>query len=198
MQNERFIRLERLVGPDNLELLQKSRVTVIGLGAVGSYAVEAMARSGVGHLCLIDHDTVSLSNINRQLYALESTIGKPKAELARQRVLDINPYCNVNAKQFFVNEDTLDDALEGPPDLVIDAIDSFLPKVKLLKVVVEREIPVISSMGAALKTDPSKIQMGPLYESNYCSLARKVRKLLRKWGPLSISHVYIPQSQLTP
>ena len=182
MGNERFARLERLVGPEGLEKLENSKVTIIGLGAVGSYAVEAIARSGVGHLRLIDHDDVSVSNINRQLYALDSTVGKPKAELARQRVFDINPHCKIEALKLFVNEDTLDQALSGSPDILIDAIDSFLPKVKLLKAVVERRIPVISSMGAALRTDPSLIRVGPLYESSYCPLARKVRKLLRKWG----------------
>ena len=180
LHDGRFTRIERMVGREGLERLSRARVCVVGLGAVGSYATEALARAGVGRLRLIDFDEVRLSNINRQLYALQSTIGRKKCELARERVLEINPACDVEALDLFVHRDTVDAAIAGELTLVIDAIDSFTPKVVLLETVRKRGIPLIASMGAALRTDPTLVRVGPLHEVHNCPLAAKIRKALRK------------------
>lgn len=180
LHDGRFARIERLLGRDRLARLTRASVCVVGLGAVGSYATEALARAGVGHLRIVDFDEVRLSNINRQLYATESTLGKKKCELARARILDINPRCQVETLDLFVHDDTIDQVLGGELDLVIDAIDSFTPKVILLDAVQRRGIPVISSMGAALRTDPTLVRVGPLQMVHTCPLAAKIRKALRK------------------
>lgn len=159
--------------------LREAHVAVLGLGAVGSYAVEALARAGVGRLRLVDFDVIRPSNLNRQLYALESTLGRPKVEVASERVRDINPGCAVEALQLFVGPETLEQVLAGPPDLVLDAIDSFTPKLNLLAEVAGRGLPVISSMGAALRTDPCRVRVGMLAEVSGCPLARKLRRGLR-------------------
>lgn len=171
-----------MVGPEGLERLRRSHVAVVGLGAVGSYAVEALARAAVGRLRLVDFDEIRLSNVNRQLHALTSTVGLPKAEAARRRVLDIHPECRVEALPLFVDPETLDRVLDGPPDLVVDAIDALKPKVELLAETARRGIRVVSSMGAALRTDPSRVRIGTLERSERCPLARHVRQRLRRLG----------------
>jgi tRNA A37 threonylcarbamoyladenosine dehydratase len=177
--NGKFARIELMLGSDACERLRNSSVTVVGLGAVGSYTVEGLARAGVGKLRLVDFDRISISNFNRQLYALESTVGRNKCEVARERVLDINPLCEVEAIHGFIDDKTVLDLL-GSPDLVIDAIDSLGPKVELMATVRSREIPLISSLGAALRTDPTKIRVGPLSEVKTCPLGNAVKKWLRK------------------
>lgn len=179
---EQFLRTELLIGKENLQKLQKAKVAVMGLGAVGSFAVEALARSGVGNFLLIDSDKIQITNINRQLYALHSTLNKAKTDAAKERVLDINPKCKVETKQVFVNSDNLNEIFAAKVDLVIDAIDSFSPKVRLLEYCVKNNIPVISSMGAALKTDPSAIKTADLFETHHCRLAERLRGELRKCG----------------
>ncbi|MFP4105554.1 MAG: ThiF family adenylyltransferase [Phycisphaerae bacterium] len=180
MHDERFTRTRHILGPDGLERLTRAHVAVIGLGAVGSYAVEALTRSGIGRLTLVDFDEVSLSNINRQLYALESTVGKPKADLARNRVRDINPSCRVDSHRCFVDAETAEHLLDDRPDLVIDAIDSLNPKVDLLAAVRTRQIPLVSSMGAALRRRPGLVRVSALEDTHSCPLARQVRKRLRR------------------
>jgi tRNA threonylcarbamoyladenosine dehydratase len=182
MTEARFSRIERMVGHDGLQRLHDSFVVVVGLGAVGSYCVEGLARAGVGHLRLVDFDEVRPSNINRQLYALESTIGRAKTEAAAARVSDINPKCRVEAMRCFFDDTTADTVLAGLPNLVIDAIDSVAPKTHLLAELVARGIPVIASMGAALRTDSSLVRTGPLSGVKNCPLARLIRKRLRKRG----------------
>jgi tRNA A37 threonylcarbamoyladenosine dehydratase len=154
----------------------------VGLGAVGGYALEALARAGVGHLRLIDFDLVTESNLNRQLLALHSTIGRSKVELAAERVRDIHPACDVRAISCFVNAETLDTVFDEPIDLLIDAIDSLNPKVELLAAAVARQTPVLSSMGAALRTDPHAVHVASLSHTRSCPLARLVRKRLRRRG----------------
>ncbi len=189
--SEQFVRIGKLIGEEGLRRLAAARVAVVGLGAVGSYAVEALARAGVGALRLVDHDVVHESNLNRQLIALHSTIGSPKVEVARRRVLDIHPACAVEALQLFVHADTVDQVLVGPPDLLIDAIDSMAPKVELLAAAVGRGVRVISAMGAALRTDPTAIRVGPLAGCHRCPLASKVRRALRRRGvPVDFPCVY--------
>jgi tRNA A37 threonylcarbamoyladenosine dehydratase len=155
---------------------------VAGLGAVGSYAVEGLSRAGIGRLRLVDFDIVRSSNINRQLYALESTLGQSKVDLACRRVRDINPHCQVEGLNCFVDKDSLENILSEQPDIIIDAIDSLNPKTELLAGVLAKKMRVLSSMGAALKRDPTQIRIGPLDKVTGCSLARMVRKRLRHRG----------------
>jgi tRNA A37 threonylcarbamoyladenosine dehydratase len=191
MEETRFSRLERLVGASGLRRLAGAHVAVVGLGAVGSYAVEGLARAGVGRLRLVDFDEVRPTNINRQLYALDSTVGLPKVEVARRRVADINPRCAVEPLQIFVHVENLDQVLAGPPDLLIDAIDALTPKVETIAAALDRKVPLISCMGAAVRTDPSRIKVGSLFSSRGCPLARRIRQRLRKRGlPLDFTCVY--------
>lgn len=179
---EAFLRTEIMLGKERTERIRKSSVVVIGLGAVGSYCVEGLARAGVGHLILIDFDKVKPSNINRNLYALRSTVGRSKVSIARQRVLDINPGCTVEAHELFVASEVVQEIFERKPDLVVDAIDSLGPKTQLLAAVHSRRIPVIASMGAALRTDPFSITLGDISQTSGCPLARRLRRDLRKFG----------------
>ena len=177
-----FARTEQLLGADAMARLAGARVAIFGLGGVGSYACEALARAGVGHLRLIDYGAVDASNINRQLLALHSTLGRNKVELAAERVLDINPECQVDARPGFVNPETVDGFLEGPLDLVVDAIDSLNSKVTLLEATVRLGLPVISSMGAGGRLDAGQVVFGDLAETRICPLARVVRLRLRRRG----------------
>ncbi len=171
-----------MLGQEKVARLQSSSVVIVGVGAVGGYVAEALARSGVGGIKLVDFDVISESNINRQLLALSSTVGQAKVEVAASRVLDINPDCKIDAVKEFAHTDTFDNLFNPRPDIVIDAIDSFNPKVELLSYLQSQKIPVISSMGAALKTDPSYIKTAKLTKSNGCRLARVIRKHLRRRG----------------
>lgn len=182
MTDDLFERTALRIGVDALARLRRSFVCVAGLGAVGSYAVEALARAGVGRLRVVDSDVVRRSNRNRQLYALESTDGRPKCEVARERVLDIHPACRVEALPLFVEAKTLEAVLAGPPDVVIDAIDSCGPKVELIAGAVARSVPVLSGMGAATRTDPTQVRAGDLFKARNCPLARTLRKRLRRRG----------------
>ncbi len=179
---DRFLRIQRFLGEEGLQRLQASRVTIVGLGAVGGYVVEGLARSGIGTFRLVDFDTVQPTNLNRQILALETTIGRPKTEIARERVLDINPGCTVESMQLFAREDSLDEILNPRPDLLIDAIDSLNPKTQLLTRAFHQNIPTISSMGAALRSDPTQIRHGDIFETKNCPLARRLRRRLRRSG----------------
>lgn len=169
-----------MLGDDACERLRSSFVVVVGLGAVGGYAVEALARAGVGRLRLVDFDKIGASNINRQLLALESTIGRPKCEVARERVLGINPSCQVTAIEGFVDADTVGGFIADSPDLVIDAIDSLNPKVELISAVRKAGLPLITCLGAALRFDPTLIRIAPILDAHHCPLGRAVRKRLRR------------------
>ena len=177
-----FSRSELLLGEAALERLRAARVTVFGLGGVGSFAVEALARAGVGHLRLVDHDVVGPSNLNRQLFALRSTLGQLKVAVAAARVLDINPGCQVEPCQTFIHTDTLAGLLTPRPDVMIDAIDSMTCKVALMRTAVESAIPIITAMGAGGRMDSSQLRVGDLSETRLCPLAARVRKELRKIG----------------
>lgn len=180
MENRRFLRTQALLGEQGMENLRRSRVMVVGLGAVGGYALEALARSGIGALVLVDFDIVEETNVNRQILALTSTIGRKKTEVARARVLDINPDCHVETKDVFVNADTLESLFLEPVDYVVDAIDALNPKCCLIEFLYRRGIPFVSSMGAALKSDPGCIRLTTLNKTKNCSLARFIRKRLKR------------------
>jgi len=179
---ERFLRSKLLLGEDKIDLLSKSKVAIVGLGAVGSYVAEGLARAGIGNFIIIDFDNVEKSNINRQLYALESTLGIAKVNLAKKRILDINPKVKIVAHNLFLKEELLYEILPVDIDYVVDAIDSLNPKVDLLEFLFQNNISHISSMGAARRKDPFAIKIGNLFESKYCPLARFVRKRLRRRG----------------
>nr|MBF0223114.1 tRNA threonylcarbamoyladenosine dehydratase [Desulfobulbaceae bacterium] len=179
---DRFLRIERLLGPERFDRLTKSMVTIAGLGAVGGHVMEGLARAGVGKLRLIDFDRIHHHNINRQILALENTVGMSKVQAALQRVLQINPHCQVEALELFIDSESMEQVLHPRPHLLIDAIDSLNPKVSLLTACVSEKIEVISSMGAALRTEPNLVRYGDLMETSKCPLARRVRKALRKRG----------------
>ena len=172
MSDERFARTQMLLGEEGIKKLNKSKVMIIGLGAVGGYVLEALARSGVENFVLVDFDKFEKSNINRQILAVNETIGEKKTEVAKKRVLSINPTAKVELIDIFVNNDTIDEILRHNPDFVVDAIDALNPKCCLIQTLVERQMPFISSMGAALKTDTSKIKIGNLNNSKNCSLLK--------------------------
>ncbi|MDD2523434.1 MAG: tRNA threonylcarbamoyladenosine dehydratase [Endomicrobiaceae bacterium] len=179
---EQFLRTELLLGKEKTEKIFKSKIAIIGLGAVGSFCTEALARIGVGNLKLVDFDKIQVTNINRQLYALHSTIGQKKVDLAKTRVLDINPKCNIETLEVFVNTDTFEQIFKNDVEFVIDAIDSYNPKLRLIEYCYKNNIKIISSMGAALKTDPFSIKYADLFDTHHCKLAERLRGDLRKLG----------------
>ncbi|MCL2389261.1 MAG: tRNA threonylcarbamoyladenosine dehydratase [Elusimicrobia bacterium] len=192
---EQFLRTQLLIGKESLNKLQKSRVLVAGLGAVGGWALEALVRSGVGSFTLADFDTVEITNLNRQILATHSTLNIKKTQLAKARVLDINPNCHITAYDIYIDENTIGSLFGVKPDFVVDAIDSFAPKVKLMSYCYSNGIPIISSMGAALKTDPFSIKIDDISKTRNCRLASDLRRSLKKQGILSgIPCVFSTQS----
>lgn len=191
------MRTRALLGKQKMNNLQNASAMVVGLGAVGGYIVEALARAGVGRLILVDFDTFDETNINRQVLALTSTVGRKKTEVARERVLDINPDCRVETKDMFVNAGTLPELFAGQVDFVADAIDSLNAKCCLMEYLYYRGIPFISSMGAALKTDVSKIVFCRLSQTRNCSLAKLVRQRLKRRG-VDISRINCVSSTELP
>ena len=183
MTNSFQTRTELLLGEENLERLRKAHVLVVGLGGVGGYAAEMLCRAGVGRMTIVDGDNVSVSNINRQIIALRSTVGESKAALFKQRFHDINPDCEVTALNVFLRDEEMIRLLENEKyDYVIDAIDTLSPKVFLLYHAHRMGLPVVSAMGSAGKLDPSKIEVTDVAQSHTCPLAAMVRKKLHKLG----------------
>jgi tRNA threonylcarbamoyladenosine dehydratase len=181
-EQHRFSRTELLIGPEGLEILRKSNVAVFGLGGVGGYAAEALCRAGVGRIILVDYDDVCVTNINRQIHALDGSIGKAKALLMAERLRLINPAAEIVPCKDFYSAENSDFLLSEKYDYVLDAIDHFTSKLHLIKSCREKGIPIVSSMGAAAKMDPSKIRVADISETHKCRMARIVRKLLKKQG----------------
>ena len=176
MTPDRKHRTRILLGNDTIQKLEQKTIMVIGCGAVGSFAIEALARVGIGTIIIMDHDTVAETNINRQLFALDSTIGKKKVAVAAKRIHDINPDIKVIAYDEFFDDTTI---ISETPDFVIDAIDTVNSKIAIYKWCQADKIPFISSMGAARKTDPSKIKVSKLSKTIECPMAARIRKLVR-------------------
>ncbi|MFD0618018.1 ThiF family adenylyltransferase [Paenibacillus sp. GCM10027629] len=177
-----FSRTELAIGPDGLDKMKRSTVAVLGIGGVGSIAAEALARTGVGRIILIDKDVVDITNINRQIHALTTTVGQKKADLMRDRIKLINPDCDVIALNMFYTEETYEQLFQYPLDYVLDASDTIIYKIHLIKQCLTRGIPVISSMGAANKMDPTKFQVADISKTSMDPIARVIRQKLRKEG----------------
>ncbi len=176
-------RSELLIKQEGLEKLKNASVLVVGLGGVGSFAAEFLARASVGNMTIIDGDIVDITNINRQLPALHSTIGKDKVEIVAERILDINPEINLVKMNEFLSPERMEEILENTRfDYVLDCIDSVSPKLALIKACRRRKIKIVSSMGAGGKTDPSKVLVRDLSKTNNCYLAKQIRKRLKKEG----------------
>ena len=195
---EAFVRTAMVLGEDALRRLAAARVAVFGLGGVGSYAVEALARAGVGALELVDHDRVSPSNLNRQLYALHSTIGRYKADVASERVLDINPDCRATPRKTFFLPDTAAQFDFTQYDYVVDAIDTVTGKLLLIQCARDAGVPIISAMGTGNKTDPTAFRVSDLFETSGCPLARIMRKECRRRGIDRLQVVWSPEEPLPP
>ena len=196
--DERFIRTSLVIGEDNIDRLSQSRVAVFGVGGVGGFVCEALARSGVGRLTLIDGDTVAKSNINRQIIALESTIGNHKAEVMKDRILDINPNAEVKALNIFLNSDTVITIDFTQFDYIVDAVDDIKAKVLLAKIADENKIPIIAAMGAGNKTDPTKFEVSDIFKTSVCPLARIMRHELKKAGIKKLKVVYSKETPKNP
>jgi tRNA A37 threonylcarbamoyladenosine dehydratase len=188
----RWDRLVRLIGEDATKKLLSSRVTVFGLGGVGSYAVESLARSAIGQMTIVDFDDVCVTNVNRQMQAFPSTVGQSKAELLANRVRAINPDADVEAVQAFYDPETSEALLSPEPDFVIDAIDNVTAKLHLLSTCLKKGIPVVSVAGASAKMDPTMIQVADLSKTRIDPLARVVRKELSRRGIDTTKHVGLP------
>ena len=193
-----FSRTQFLLGSDAMEQLKNARVAVFGLGGVGGYVAEALARSGVGGLDLIDHDTISLTNINRQILATYSTVGMLKVDAAKNRVLDINPECNVTTYPIFYLPETAEQFDFTQYDYIVDCIDTVTGKLQLVERAVAAGTPIICSMGTGNKLDPSAFQVADIAKTSMCPLARIMRKELKKRGIDHIKVVYSQEEALTP
>ena len=193
-----FSRTQLLLGPDALERLRRSRVAVFGIGGVGGYAVEALVRSGVGALDLIDDDRVCLTNLNRQLHATRKTVGRYKVDVAEERALEINPDCRVSTYRTFFLPDTRDQFDFTVFDYVIDAIDTVTGKLALIEASKAAGTPIICSMGAGNKTDPTAFRVADIYETSVCPLARVIRSECRKRGISHLKVVYSTEPPIRP
>ena len=172
-----------LIGEENYKKLEKAHVLVVGLGGVGAYAAEMICRAGVGEMTIVDADVISPSNRNRQLPALESTHGLLKSDVMQSRLLDINPKIKLNVIDKYIKDEETDILLDSAKfDFVVDCIDTLAPKVNLIKKTLDRKIPLVSSMGAGAKTDPTKIEIKDISKSHHCPLAHMLRKRLGKLG----------------
>ncbi|MHB1654544.1 MAG: tRNA threonylcarbamoyladenosine dehydratase [Desulfitobacteriaceae bacterium] len=195
----KFSRTEILIGTTGLEKLHNSAVMILGIGGVGSFTVEALARAGIGHLILIDYDDICLTNINRQLHALHSTVGEAKVEVMKRRILEINPKANVEAIKEFYSEAAADRLFSRKLDYVVDAIDTVSGKVSLAKECLRRGIPFISSMGAGNRLTAENYRVTDISKTSGDPLAKAMRKLLRKEGiNEGVKVVYSPDLPLTP
>ena len=197
MQNA-FSRMELLLGKESVDKLASAKIAVFGLGGVGSYVVEALARCGVGSLTLIDNDTVSVTNINRQLYALHSTVGKSKVQIAKERIRDIDENILVHPYETFYNEDTADMIDFHSFDYVVDAIDTVTSKLLIIEKAKECEVPVLSCMGTGNKMYPSRFEITDIFKTSVCPLAKVMRTELRKRGIRKVKVLYSKERPMKP
>lgn len=193
-----FSRTELLLGREGMKKLEQARVAVFGIGGVGSYAVEALARSGIGSIALFDDDSVCLTNINRQLIATRSTVGRKKVDVVRERILDINPDCLVEANECFYTAENAGEYNLERYNYIIDAIDTVSSKLTLIERAYAAGVPIISCMGAGNKLDPTRLEVEDIYKTTVCPLARVMRRELRARGIPALKVVYSREEALTP
>ena len=195
---DQFIRTSLLYSEEAVEKFKKSRVAVFGIGGVGGHLAEALARSGIGTIDIIDNDTVSVTNINRQIIATHETVGKPKVDVMEERIHSINPECVVNKYNSFVLPENINDFEFSAYDYVADAIDTVSGKLAIIKKSYENNIPVISSMGAGNKLDPTRFEITDIYKTSVCPLARVMRKLCKENGIKKLKVVFSKEEAITP
>lgn len=193
-----FSRTELLIGTEGLEKLKKSKVAIFGIGGVGSYTAEALGRCGIGTLVLIDYDDICITNINRQIHATRKTVGKPKVEVMKERLLDINPDAEIIIHRELYNEETSSILLRDDYDYVVDAIDMVTSKINLIVKCTEMKLPIISCMGAGNKLDPTKLEITDIYKTSVCPLAKVMRSELRKRGIEKLKVVYSREDPIKP
>lgn len=196
--SERLCRTELLIGEEGTEKLQNATVAVFGIGGVGGYVVEALARSGVGSFDLIDSDTVSISNLNRQIIATMDTVGQYKVDVMKERILSINPEAKVTVHKCFYLPETAQEFDFQSYSYVVDAVDTVTAKIDIIMRAKEAEVPVISSMGAGNKMDPTKFQVADIYKTSVCPLAKVMRHELKKRGVKKLKVVYSTEEAITP
>ena len=193
-----FCRTELLVGEEGINKLHNSKVIVFGIGGVGSFVVEALTRAGVGNLILVDNDTICISNLNRQIHATQATVGMIKVEAMKERVISINPKCNVEAKQVFITADNISEIIPSDVDYVVDAINTVTSKLALAEYCYKNNINIISSMGTGNKMDPTQFRVSDVFKTKVCPLAKVMRHELRKRGVKKLKVVYSEEMPMTP
>ncbi len=198
MMKDQYVRTEMLLGKEAMEKIRSSRVAVFGIGGVGGYVTEALARSGVGTLDLIDSDRVDITNMNRQIIATRSTVGKYKVDAAKERIEDIDPACTVNAYRVFFLPETKDQFDFSAYDYVVDAVDTVAAKLEIVKCAKEAGVPVISAMGAGNKMEASMLEVSDISKTSVCPLARVMRKKLKEAGIDHLKVVYSKEIPLSP
>lgn len=198
MLNEQLVRTQLLIGEEGIEKLQNSKVIIFGVGGVGSFATEALTRTGIGTIIIVDNDTVDISNLNRQIHATRETVDKVKVEVMRDRMLLINPECNVITKQVFLTADNMSDVIPSDIDYVIDAIDSVTSKLALAEYCYKNDIKIIASMGTGNKLDPSQFKVADIHKTNVCPLARVMRNELKKRRVKKLKVVYSEELPIKP
>lgn len=195
---EKFIRSQMLLGEDGMNVLYKSKVVVLGLGGVGGQCAEALVRGGVGELIIVDNDTVAESNINRQVFATEKTIGMRKTDAAAQRLSEINSECKLVPIDTFIKMENLSEIIPNDADFVVDCIDTVTSKLDIAQYCTERGIKVISAMGAGNKLDPSKFEFTDIYKTSICPLAKVMRRELKKRGVQKLDVLYSTEEAMSP
>lgn len=191
-------RTELLIGKDGLDKLRNSKVIVFGVGGVGSYTIEALARAGVGELIIVDDDTVCLTNLNRQVHATYKTISQPKVEVMKERIASINRECNVITHQVFVTEENISEIIPDDVDYVVDAIDTVSAKLGLAEYCYKKDIKIMSSMGTGNKLDPTQFKVTDVFKTKVCPLAKVMRHELRKRGIEKLKVVYSEEMPIKP
>ena len=195
--DEQFQREIMLIGKENLEELKKSKVIIYGIGGVGSFVCEALARAGIENLILVDYDKIELTNLNRQIHALHSTIGKQKTEAMKNRILDINPKAKVETYNNKETKEKEEELINETINYVIDCVDTITTKLKLIETAKRKNIPIISSMGTGNKLDPTKFEITDIYKTSVCPLAKVMRKELKKRNIKNLKVVYSKEEPIT-
>lgn len=195
---DEFSRTALLIGREALNKLRRSKVAVFGIGGVGTFVVEGLVRAGVGKLVLVDHDCVCLTNFNRQIHATWKTLGRPKVEVMKERILDINPHAQVTTYKKFYLPEYREELIKNDYDYLVDAVDTVTAKIDLVVSARERNIPVISCMGAGNKLDPTKFEVADIFSTSVCPLAKVMRRELRKRGIPSLKVVYSKEEPIKP